>query len=200
MQDTDDSKCYTWQNMNIKEQIGQSPIEELDRAMRTSSRIFLRPTGNVEMRSLPASHLRLLQVIGRLPDSKMVDVAKALDVQLPAVSQMVDKMVKAGNVVRIQDPLDRRISRLRLTPEMEELLSDATSARLARVAKAVEVLSSEEVETLTMLLDRLSNQLAPRTASGFAGPAPVAREGYDADPSLEIASSRRGARVRKRTL
>ena len=105
--------------MNIREQIGQSPIEELDRAMRTSSRIFLRPTANVEMRSLPASHLRLLQVIGRLPDSKMVDVAKALDVQLPAVSQMVDKMVKAGNVVRIQDPLDRRISRLRLTPEME---------------------------------------------------------------------------------
>lgn len=186
--------------MNIREQIGQSPIEELDRAMRTSSRIFLRPTANVEMRSLPASHLRLLQVIGRLPDSKMVDVAKALDVQLPAVSQMVDKMVKAGNVVRIQDPLDRRISRLRLTPETEELLSDAASARLARVAKAAEALTTEELETLTLLLDRLSNQLAPRPASGFAGPAPVPREGYDADPSLEISSSRRGARVRKRTL
>ena len=186
--------------MNIREQIGQSPIEELDRAMRTSSRIFLRPTANVEMRSLPASHLRLLQIIGRLPDSKMVDVAKALDVQLPAVSQMVDKMVKAGNVVRIQDPLDRRISRLRLTPEMEELLSDAASARLARVAKAAEALTHEEVELLTVLLDRLTNQLSPRVSPNFAGPTPVAREGYDADPSLEIASSRRGARVRKRSL
>lgn len=186
--------------MNIRERIGHSPVEELDRAMRTSSRIFLRPSANVEMRSLPASHLRLLQVIGRLPDSKMVDVAKALDVQLPAVSQMVDKMVKAGHVVRIQDPLDRRISRLRLTAEMEELLSDAASARLARVAKAAEALTQEEVETLTMLLDRLSNQLAPRAPIGFAGPTPVAREGFDADPSLEIASSRRGARVRRRTL
>lgn len=186
--------------MNIREQISHSPVEELDRAMRTSSRIFLRPSANIEMRSLPASHLRLLQVIGRLPDSKMVDVAKALDVQLPAVSQMVDKMVKAGHVVRVQDPLDRRISRLRLTPEMEVLLSDAASARLARVAKAAEALSLEEVETLTMLLDRLSSQLAPRTNPAFAGPTPVAREGFDADPSLEIASSRRGARVRKRTL
>lgn len=186
--------------MNIREQVGHSPVEELDRAMRTSSRIFLRPSANVEMRSLPASHLRLLQVIGRLPDSKMVDVAKALDVQLPAVSQMVDKMVKAGHVVRVQDPLDRRISRLRLTAEMEELLSDAASARLARVAKAAEALTHEEVEMLTMLLDRLSNQLVPRATPGFAGPAPVAREGFDADPSLEIASSRRGARVRKRII
>jgi len=193
-------KFGTGQNMNIREQIGQSPIEELDRAMRTSSRIFLRPSANVEMRSLPASHLRLLQVIGRLPDSKMVDVAKALDVQLPAVSQMVDKMFKAGHVVRIQDPLDRRISRLRLTPEMEELLSDAASARLARVAKAAEALTDDELETLTMLLDRLSSSMAPRTTPAFAGPTPVAREGYDADPSLEIASSRRGARVRRRTL
>jgi hypothetical protein len=113
---------------------------------------------------------------------------------------MVDKMVKAGHVVRLQDPLDRRISRLRLTPEMEELLSDAASARLARVAKAAEALSHEEIETLTMLLDRLSNQLAPRVTPGFSGPTPVARDGYDADPSLEIASSRRGARVRKRSL
>jgi len=186
--------------MNIREQVSHSPVEELDRAMRASSRIFLRPSANIEMRSLPASHLRLLQAIGRLPDSKMVDVAKALDVQLPAVSQMVDKMVKAGHVVRLQDPLDRRISRLRLTPEMEELLSDAASARLARVAKAAEALTHEEVETLTMLLDRLTNQLSPRNVQIFAGPTPVAREGFDADPSLEIASSRRGARVRKRSL
>src|SRR5688500_3918033 len=64
---------------------------------------------------LPLSQLRCVRVIGEHEGQKMQELAHHLGVTLPALSQIVDRLVRRDMVERHADSEDRRIVRIFLT-------------------------------------------------------------------------------------
>lgn len=99
----------------------------------------------------PAQHQLLLAVRGHDGDRgpTIGDVAGYLLLQHHSVVGLVDRAVKAGLVERHEDAVDRRVVRLRLTPQGADVLR--------RLAK----LHLEEIKRLTPHIRDLSQGLEP---------------------------------------
>ncbi len=100
-------------------------------------------------------------------------IARELGVSLSTVTGIVDRLCEPGFVTRGEDPRDRRVTRVSITPAGRELIERLHRAHLARMAPLLERL---DTETLVMLERALAAL-------------------YDA--ALEIAEERRSGTVAK---
>lgn len=95
------------------------------------------------LEELPLSQVRCLRVIGHHEGQKMQDLAARMDVKLPALSQVVDRLVKRGLVERRTDPDDRRVVRLHLAPEARAMVEAKRRNRDERLTAAVAEMGPE---------------------------------------------------------
>lgn len=86
-----------------------------------------------ELENLPPSQFLCLVMVGRNPGCKMADIARMMKITLPALSQVVTRLVRRGMILRREDPEDRRIVNLELTPQAETLLQKHFERKRARV-------------------------------------------------------------------
>ncbi len=75
-------------------------------------------------------------------------IAARLDVKLPTVTSTVDGLVKRGLVQREDDPHDRRIVIVRLTPEGSALMERLQQGRQARLVALLAQMQPHEVAAL----------------------------------------------------
>jgi len=64
---------------------------------------------------LPLSWFELMQVIGRVPNCRVADIAEALSITVGGTSKLVDRIEQAGWCRRAPNPRDARSSVLALT-------------------------------------------------------------------------------------
>lgn len=83
------------------------------------------------------------------------DAAELLGVSLSCASRSVDGLVSAGLVERSEDPEDRRVRRLSLTPEGDELAVGFLTARLDGIEEFTSGLDDEERAALDSALSTL---------------------------------------------
>ena len=79
-------------------------------------------------------------------------VADRLGISLAAMSRAADGLVQRGLVDRLEDPEDRRIKRLSLTPAGDELVRKLIQSRLAGIEGFVDSLSAKEQALLEKAL------------------------------------------------
>lgn len=79
--------------------------------------------------NVPLSWFEPMQVIERVADCRVVDIAEALTITVGGVSKLVDRIERAGLCSRAQNPDDARSSVLALTATGRRLL-DAAHASL----------------------------------------------------------------------
>jgi len=76
-------------------------------------------------------------------------LADSMKVSLPAMSRAIDCLHDRGLVDRREDPLDRRMKRVRLTEDGRAITSSLNEARLAGMHEFLGSLSDEEAGALT---------------------------------------------------
>jgi DNA-binding MarR family transcriptional regulator len=101
----------------------------------------------------------------------MSEVSGRFEITPAAASQLVDKLVQGGLIIREEDPSDRRAKLLNLTDKGRELMEQGIEERYRWVDQLAEKLSDEEKT-------RVSEALTLLTAA--------ARE-FEAEPSLRRA-------------
>jgi DNA-binding MarR family transcriptional regulator len=88
------------------------------------------------------------------------EIAAALGCSMPAASELVDRLVEAGHLLRGTDPADRRRVLLTATPEAERISAQLHALREAQIRYALEQLPLEErpifVKSLLALLAGLT--------------------------------------------
>jgi DNA-binding MarR family transcriptional regulator len=84
------------------------------------------------------------------------ELATELGVTPGWASRLADELVLAGHAVREQDPADRRVVRLRISPAMEARCAQIYCERSAAVARALEGASPEDLATFTRLIGRIA--------------------------------------------
>lgn len=117
----------------------------------------------------PAADLPLaqLRVCGILTDGPraMSALSRDLGVTLSAMTQIADRLDRAGWVRRVAEESDRRVRCLQLTPRGERMMKRRHQARVARVAAVLEQVPPEMRNEIRASLEAL---LAACTAAQFA--------------------------------
>lgn len=117
---------------------------------------LLRPTEagmRGQLSSLKYFGLTMLQFRGQLTMSELAAVLRISKQQLTA---LVDDMLKDELVQRQPDASDRRVIRVGITPEGEKILSAVREEGRQKLAQRLEILSSEELQTLSESIYRVS--------------------------------------------
>ena len=88
------------------------------------------------------------------------DLADTLNMSLPAVSQMVDRLFRLGLLSRAEDAEDRRRKRLATTAKADSLLDRLTRARGAEYSRGVARLSPALRKELAAVLQKAVRELS----------------------------------------
>jgi len=99
----------------------------------------------------------------------MNDLSQRMEVKLPAASQIVDRLVKRGMVERHNDPNDRRVVRVELTPAARAMVNTLREKRDSRMRATLENLDRDEVEQVIAGLRLLGVAAETLVASERAG-------------------------------
>lgn len=97
-------------------------------------------------------------VLKRISDHGRITVsgmAEDLMVSLSAVTALIDRLYKAGYVVRIRDEEDRRLVWLELTDKGSEVLTICHEARWQVIEKYFKQLPEEDLQELLRIYEKL---------------------------------------------
>ncbi|MFD1675361.1 MarR family winged helix-turn-helix transcriptional regulator [Alicyclobacillus fodiniaquatilis] len=102
----------------------------------------------------------LLRNVHKTKNCTMGDLAKKFGVSPSTVSQMADRLEKAGLVYRVSSDEDARVKVVRLTDSGRSLIESVHSASTKRLTDGLNCLSPDEQRHLIASLERLSSALS----------------------------------------
>ena len=143
-------------------------------ALRRWSEVFMHRSMAQTRRFMEAHDLSFAQIsvlmhLKHFDACRVSDLGARLGVSNAAVSQLADRLVKAGLVERAEDPHDRRVKRLRLTEQGRALIAQAIEARerwlesvLDRLSEQEQAQVAEALRLLTEAAQAADEQRSPR--------------------------------------
>lgn len=136
-------------------------MEPNDRAiqlLRRTSR-FMR-AGDLDDEAVGELTLAQLRVLFRLRNRGPItsgQLASGLGVTLPTVSSVIDRLAGQGLVERRDDPADRRLVILALTPAGVTIVERIQEGRRTRLARAIESIDAKALAKLLVGLEALNS-------------------------------------------
>jgi MarR family transcriptional regulator, transcriptional regulator for hemolysin len=118
---------------------------------------------------LTRAQWQVLSLLYHRPGISQTELAEALEVERATAGRMIDRMERKGWLLRVADPLDRRINRLELTAEAHGIEAEMHRAATELLEEALARLDPEERDALAEMLGRMKAELqamAPRAAAG----------------------------------
>lgn len=101
----------------------------------------------------------LLSQVQRRRTASPSDLAGALHVSLPAVSQMIDRLVQQGLLTRTEDPVDRRRKSLTPTARGLSVMRKLETARSTDYEVGLAAVPPEVLAQMTILLERAVSEI-----------------------------------------
>lgn len=93
------------------------------------------------------------------PGSTPTSLATAMNLSLPSVSQMLERLVKLELVRRVEDPEDRRRKTIEVTPKAKRFLKELRDVRLEEFSAATARLSTATQQQLVAILAQALSEL-----------------------------------------
>lgn len=88
------------------------------------------------------------------------DIAEHLQISVPSVSRAVEGLVRTRLVTRVEDPDDRRVRRLSITPKGERLAGEIVAARMADLEAFAGSLTATQRRRLNGALEAVLDEQA----------------------------------------
>jgi DNA-binding MarR family transcriptional regulator len=112
--------------------------------------------GGFDTAGLTQSQGELLRLVGRRPGISVRESAAELNLVSNTASTLVSRLVADGLLVKTVDADDRRVSRLRLTPEAQRIADESRAARRTALSAVLAKLDDTQIEDLAKGLDVLA--------------------------------------------
>jgi len=106
-------------------------------------------------KGLSMSQIGALLRIFRGGKSSVSDIGDNLGVTSAAASQMLERLVQQGLILREEDPDDRRVRQIVLTDKGRQILNETIAARQGWLENLAQTLSDSEREQVTEALNIL---------------------------------------------
>lgn len=135
----------------------------LSASQRRTLRAFVRAVALVEplQRELAASHgislgdLYAVRTLARMGEVPVSHYGAELGLARSTVTNLVDRLERAGLVARIASPSDRRVTLVRLTESGRETMEARTRFTESDVVRGILALDATDQTTLAELLERI---------------------------------------------
>ena len=101
----------------------------------------------------------VLDLVNRQEEAKMSDLAKFINVTTAAMTGIVERLVKSGYVMRMEEPGDRRVINVKLTARGAKLVKDMLQKRKEIIIKMFGFISQEEREEYLNILAHVHEHL-----------------------------------------
>lgn len=138
-------------------------VNELNKIMPEIMRGFMRKQENELLKGkITLPQFLILDFLNKKVEVKMTDIAHFLEVSTPCATNMVDRLVKQGYLLRIYDLKDRRIIRIRLTSKGASLVEKINAQRNQRTTEIFSKLSSYERSTYLKILKRIRDIISQK--------------------------------------
>lgn len=93
----------------------------------------------------------VLIIIEHFKKRSIKDVAEAMEMSSSASTQLVDALVKSGYVTRQEDPEDRRLVQLELSPKGKQHIAATKKKRINEMTDIFDLLTNKELEEFVRL-------------------------------------------------
>jgi DNA-binding MarR family transcriptional regulator len=104
---------------------------------------------------LTPAQMKVILQVGLHGQMTMSEIACSLAVSMPATSEVVDRLVEAGHLIRASDPTDRRRVLIAPTPATVQISEEVNELRRAQVRYALNQLTPEERPAFARVLEAL---------------------------------------------
>ncbi len=93
----------------------------------------------------------VLTMIEHFKKRSIKDIAEAMDMSSSAATQLVDPLVQADLVTRQEDPEDRRLVQLEISPKGNKHIAATKEGRINEMAEMFDALTDKELEEFVRL-------------------------------------------------
>ena len=124
--------------------------------------------------SVTLPQVLLISRVEQLRSASLSDLSEGLKVSGPAVSQMIERLVKQGLLRRSEDPADRRRKAIVVTPRARTLLRKLEATRSADYERGLASVSPELRTQLVALLTQIIGAIERAQALDRTGRPPPA--------------------------
>lgn len=101
----------------------------------------------------------ILCFLSRQGEVKMSDIAQHTNVTTAAMTGIVGRLVRDGYVIRVSDPKDRRIIRIRLTTKGSRLVDKITQHRRHTIMNIFGKISQKERQDYLKILEHIKRHI-----------------------------------------
>ena len=134
--------------------------DKLNRIMPVIMIEFLRRNANELSRGkITPSQLLTLSFLNEKGESRMTDLAGFMKVSTAAMTGVVDRLVRDAYALRVFDPQDRRIIKVRLTPKGAELIKRINRQKRNMIVNIFGKISDSERQDYLRILTRIQDVL-----------------------------------------
>ncbi|MCY0147373.1 MarR family transcriptional regulator [Hoeflea sp. G2-23] len=169
-------QAYPWENPRFRNWVAVA------RACHVMGQTLARELQPLDIKP---PHLDILINLFRTPGISQQDLADKLLVGRSNLSMLLPQMQKRGLLVRRGDPQDRRVLRLELTEEGEELTKKAIAIQSALIDRTMKTATAEECHLIGGVMTRMINELTSPEEAGL-----VAIDKNDEEPDEIDAGSK----------
>ncbi|KPK97446.1 MAG: hypothetical protein AMJ95_08985 [Omnitrophica WOR_2 bacterium SM23_72] len=104
----------------------------------------------------------ILMILDKEGESKMSGLAHIMNVTTAAMTGSVSRLVASGFVLRLDDPRDRRIIRIKLTSRGAQLVNKLKQQRKEMITNLFKDISGEDRANYLRILTRIKDKLSAR--------------------------------------
>jgi DNA-binding MarR family transcriptional regulator len=112
-----------------------------------------------DITQLSMLQVQTLSLLKRNSSVQMSEVADYFNIELPSATSLLNKLVTLQLVKRQQDTKDRRLVRVALTEEGNNLLKKAMDEKLEHFEHMMSYLSNAEQHELLRLVEKLNDRI-----------------------------------------
>lgn len=130
-------------------------------------RIFKRLYATLtDLHELHPGQLPMLFLVGKNPGLSQKDIAKQLGLEPGTVAVMIKRLEKKGLILRKTDQQDKRLQRVYLSSEAQELLEHSRKFVQELEVEITRILTQEEVKEFKRIVQKVLDGLAREEDEG----------------------------------
>ncbi|MFA6142815.1 MAG: MarR family transcriptional regulator [Candidatus Omnitrophota bacterium] len=127
-----------------------------------SKEFFKRQSGDFYKMKITMPQFVVLDVLNKGGVSRMSDLAHTLNVTTAAITGIVDRLVRGGYILRVNDPGDRRIVKVKLTAKGTAIAQKIVDHRKNMMKDMFGVISQEEREEYLKILTHIHDHIVEK--------------------------------------
>ncbi len=126
----------------------------IDILTRKIEEIEASVTENSELNELTRKQIYYLDIINQMQNPTLGELAQKLGLSKPSITVIIEKLVKAGYVVKVQSDADRRVSHIHIGDKGKIITKLHDDIHLKIKAFLTHSLNEQEIKQLTGILNK----------------------------------------------